>query len=614
MRNLFRKKYDKNKEPVAGSVRQSQLINTFGIGSIIDFVKDTVIVAGVDDWDIQGEDQRIYNENLQALTGANFFIAPKVDEGSSFWNKSRDIPSFVFPEKLYCPKCKSILDAEELQNFRDPHTCFLNNSEKKQCKGQLVASRFVVLCENGHIEDFPYSWWVHSGKTCPSGSGNPRVKMYNVENRSDIYSLTLECVDCGARRTMAGAFSEHAFSGEVGYPCSGHHPHLKSYSLQGEGPCEKFLKTRLRSSSGIYFPVTQSVLSIPPWSRRAMQVVLKSYGSIKYMRDDIAVKNYIEELLLPYVQPQITSDDLFGAYKVIQEHKTAPTSHGEPDIYLDEYTVLCRGTMEGDDEYSAFEVQCPEPFKDYFEKLVAVDKLTVIQSLCGFTRDKQWGGEDLSDERIVPLSAVKKEWLPAVKMKGEGIFIQFNTCRIQEWASRVSSRYETLGLSLKKSYLRNSRFSPEYVLLHTFAHMLIRQLSNECGYSTASLKEKIYSTFKGGINGRNMSGVLIYLTSSDCDGSLGGLVSIAQEAEQMRRLLTQMLLKALWCSGDPLCSESKTQGFNSLNYAACHDCVLLPETSCEFRNVLLDRVAIVGQPENRSLGLMGEMTESLIVA
>jgi hypothetical protein len=101
-----------------------------------------------------------------------------------------------------------------------------------------------------------------------------------------------------------------------------------------------------------------------------------------------------------------------------------------------------------------------------------------------------------------------------------------------------------------------------------------------------------------------MNGVLVYLTSSDSDGSLGGLISIAQNKNLLEKIMRKMIQKALWCSADPFCLNSNGQGFESLNYAACHDCTLLPETSCEFRNVLLDRVSIVGTPEERSLGFM----------
>lgn len=125
------------------------------------------------------------------------------------------------------------------------------------------------------------------------------------------------------------------------------------------------------------------------------------------------------------------------------------------------------------------------------------------------------------------------------------------------------------------------------------------------------MSEKIYSTFKDKQNSSEMYGVLIFLTSSDSDGSLGGLISIAEDIEMLDFVLKNMLREAIWCSGDPLCISSEHQGFNSLNYAACHDCVLLPETSCEFRNVLLDRASIVGKIEKPQLGIFGEFVRKL---
>ena len=109
-----------------------------------------------------------------------------------------------------------------------------------------------------------------------------------------------------------------------------------------------------------------------------------------------------------------------------------------------------------------------------------------------------------------------------------------------------------------------------------------------------------------------MCGVLIYLATSDAEGSLGGLISIANDPNRLHIILNNMLHKALWCSADPLCCNSTKQGFHSLNYAACHDCVLLPETSCEFRNVLLDLISIVGKLDNPDLGLMGQIAASVI--
>ena len=601
---------------VAGDVRQTQLISTYGVGSIVDFVKDTVIIAGIDDWDTGKNEEsvevrKLYSENLQSITGAKYFLSPKI-ENNSGWIKSKDISSFTFPEILYCPKCKRFVGAKEAANANPkfPNGCCLNDIKTgAKCSCVLVASRFVVACENGHIEDFPYSWWIHGSEGCTDNKP-PRISMFNVGDRSDIESLWIKCENCGKTKSMVNAFGENVFAGADGYPCNGNHPHLKSKHSDNQPECTERLKTRLRSSSGIYYSVTMSALQIPPWSRNAVKFIERKYDELIEMSD---VKRYLSR----HIPHGVTLDQLLSAYELVKQRKGTSAPRTEQEIYQDEYKILAQGNTDiGDDDaggdYSAFSAEIPKGFELFIKQITVVDKLTVIEALKGFTRLKPWNGED---NKLAPLSSRRKDWLPAVELSGEGVFIQFSDEIVANWKSTIKDRYTKMEQQLSKSYLkkiREDRFSPEYVMLHTFTHLFIRQLANECGYSTASIKEKIYCTFNS--NGNNefiMNGILVYLASSDCDGSLGGLISIAESPQRLRTIIENMLRKAQWCSADPLCISSTEQGFNSLNYSACHDCVLLPETSCESRNALLDRVSIVGTPEEPYLGLLGEFLLSL---
>ena len=63
-----------------------------------------------------------------------------------------------------------------------------------------------------------------------------------------------------------------------------------------------------------------------------------------------------------------------------------------------------------------------------------------------------------------------------------------------------------------------------YVLLHSLSHALIRQFAMECGYSTASIRERIYSHPPGGEK-EPMAGILLYTAAPDSEGTLGGLVA-----------------------------------------------------------------------------------------
>ncbi|MDR1580487.1 MAG: DUF1998 domain-containing protein [Synergistaceae bacterium] len=595
----------------AGEVRQSQLISTFGIGSIVDFVRDTVMIAGVDNWDSteDWEERKLFNNNLQAITAAEHFLAPKT-AANKLYHKSHDIESFIFPRKLYCPICKHIVDARELGNQQKKHNCFMPSASKpgKPCGGHLVASRFIIVCQNGHIEDFPYSWWAHHGGNCAK-SGSPRIVMYNVDDRSDIDSLMIKCEDCGAKRGMAPAFAPNAFAGEAGYRCRGKHPHL-GHDFTSE--CAEIMTARMRTSSSVYFPAALSTLTIPPWSRKAVQIIEAEYDELadREQYGEQAVLDYIKRKVSSKAKNQIPFSDLMSAYALVKEQKKSSKIYSEADILAAEYDVLCGGAIQSD-EYAASAAHVPSGFEKIFESVTVVDKLTVINALVGFTRINPWDGALAGNSRLAPLSREKKNWLPAVKLLGEGIFFRFNQAALSAWELLAGKRYHEMTAQLSESFLKNDMFSPKYVALHTFAHLLVRQLADDCGYSASSIKEKIYSTFADEPNRPDMSGVLVYLATSDAEGSLGGLISIAADPNRMQSVLKNMLHKAQWCSADPLCCNSTKQGFHSLNYAACHDCVLLPETSCEFRNTLLDRAAIVGTPENPRLGLMGEIMASL---
>ena len=176
--------------------------------------------------------------------------------------------------------------------------------------------------------------------------------------------------------------------------------------------------------------------------------------------------------------------------------------------------------------------------------------------------------------------------------------------RIQKCNERI--------LSLKKGYnqrrlergLKETEITAKYLLLHTFAHALIAQLSFDCGYGSASLRERIYCELDE--PDQPMQGVLIYTASGDSEGTLGGLVRQG-EPDQMRTVIERAIHHARWCSSDPVCIESVGQGSDNANLAACHGCVLLPETSCETGNRLLDRGLIVGTASDPDIGFFSHL-------
>jgi hypothetical protein len=188
------------------------------------------------------------------------------------------------------------------------------------------------------------------------------------------------------------------------------------------------------------------------------------------------------------------------------------------------------------------------------------------------------------------------QWYPGIDFRGEGVFIQLNETRLGEWETRPAVRgmagrhgqaqriwSEARGLDFQGA--RPAR----YILLHTLSHLLIRQLSLDCGYSSTSLRERIYSSDDASMP---MAGILIYTATSDSDGSLGGLVEMGGP-EDLGPLIARALDDALLCAGDPFCASQEPAGSGQLNGAACHSCVLISETACEAANRHLDRAAVV---------------------
>lgn len=607
----FGKKNDtKAKKEAIGKLRKTQLITTFGPGAIAEMPEFTVIMGATDYWD--SKSPRINEPSLQKLLGVKYFKEPYATESPSP-KGNPDIPVFRFPKMHFCPSCGKL---DDYKSFGDP--------KKKKCMicgRELVPSRFVAACVNGHLEDFPFEWWVHYGN--PGGCNEPdNHHKLNIEfknNTGGLASIVIKCKACGMERSMEGCMSQNALKG---YHCRGRRPWIGfSNETNDPNPCDAPMRALQRGASNVFFSVTQSALTIPPWSSKIQTLLDDEWDDIQTAFDQGVDESFLRMLISIKFKSQI--DD--GYYSVddflseIKKRRGMESDDGEPFtehmMYEDEYKALCEG-------YQSEDVEEPEQFQaeitdisslleDYFDEVVLVKRLREVLALRGFRRVTPAPPDENTDARtgantneFTPVWNKSQCWLPAIEMRGEGIFLRLNGERLSQWEERIGSRYDLMRDRLGNLEIGKGMFSPRYVLLHTLSHLLIRQLTIDCGYQEAALKERIYSTYSDGEI--DMAGILIYTSASDSDGSLGGLVRQG-EADLLETTIRNVLQEASWCSSDPLCIESEAQGYNSLNYAACHACTLLPETSCEARNCLLDRVAVVGKPDNRDIGYFGDL-------
>jgi hypothetical protein len=165
--------------------------------------------------------------------------------------------------------------------------------------------------------------------------------------------------------------------------------------------------------------------------------------------------------------------------------------------------------------------------------------------------------------------------------------------KLWEQASAVKNRLAAMRARFEGSGPKDpATFSPRFVLLHTLAHLLMREIESEGGYPAASLSEALYCA----VHPKPMMGMLIYVAVPDIAGSLGGLAELA-EPRRFLGILTRALEHARWCSLDPVCSEHEGQGPGLLNRSACHACALVPDSACAHGNTLLDRGVVKGDTD-----------------
>jgi hypothetical protein len=248
----------------------------------------------------------------------------------------------------------------------------------------------------------------------------------------------------------------------------------------------------------------------------------------------------------------------------------------------------------------------PQNLRDVISSISLVDKLRETRVMAGFTRliPGRIGDAPPPSSHMWqnPPTADDAKWLPAAVVYGEGIFIRFAEEPLQAWEKKPEVEAHLADLQKREDAAagRIGRsaliVTPRFVLLHTLAHLLVRRLVFECGYGSASLRERLYVSSNPATR---MAGILIYTASGDCEGSMGGLVRMG-EPVHFGSVLRASLEEARWCSSDPVCAESGWhggQGIDGLNIAACHCCALVPETSCECFNSYLDRSLVVSAGE-----------------
>lgn len=605
-----------------GKIRQSAVLMTYGPGAIIDFripqtgAPVSVVAAGLEEWERQAEEggattadmkRFAYRPLCRKLRVSHFRMPPVAPDAVD--EESRPIPlvGIQFPRWLQCPRCDYIRPINKWSHkIGNPsRTCAKCSGKMPGEEVYVVPVRFVTACRHGHLDDFPWSDWVHQGTSC----ANDKEFILSSDGPG-LAGLTLLCPKCKRRRSM-----EHAFSPEAhrGRRCTGNRPWLEN----GREDCDQSPITMQRGASNLYFPSIESALVIPPWSEDIVRKLGYRWNEIESLVADGDVSatqrrgQYID-LFWNEIRDEV-GDITKEAFKQLVDRKVAESELANSgNLRWDEYQQFMVASNRPSGSRDEFEVRVesvPETLPRV-SHLIRVVSLREIRAQHSFTRVEAYPGRPPVRRQF--LSAAPRQWLPAIEVRGEGIFVALDLGKVGQWerspdVARRAAQIRTFGDSrvLNPDGTPSgeaARVGARYLLLHSLAHMLMRQLSLQCGYSAASLREMIYV----GGGEQNMAALMIYTATSDADGTLGGL-----QREGVAKRFGPAFLEAVraneWCASDPLCIKGLMSATEASSLASCHSCLLAPETSCQDHNRFLDRAMVVGTPEDRSIGFFSDM-------
>ncbi len=573
-------------------LRASKLINTWGPGALLDLPDGAWIVRGLEGWEEPDPATRIDEPRLaalvEALTGAEDpdLYPPPAIEGRS-WETPRGVRVERFPRWFLVHPRKGPPERAR----RLVHARALDDRGRYE-RNPVVPVRFVRACPRGHVDDIDWRTFVHRERT----ACQHELELVQTGETGDLAELLVRC-GCGANRRMSEASDRSARA--LG-TCTGRRPWL---GWEAREACGEPARLLVRSASHAWFPVTRAVLSIP-------QQVPPVVAAVRRLKDQLSeVRSAAELAVLRRLVPPIrkglepfTDEEVLEALETIRRGTLAPTSLRPPE--LEAILAAPEGFDEdvpADPHFHARRLpdrlwrrdgRYPE-----VEAVVLLHRLRVVQALAGFTRFDAPVSDPLDLEAApdVKMAALAEDptWFPAIEHRGEGLFLLLHAGRLADWLAReaVGQRAEKLAAGheiLERERKRRFPFpGARYVLAHSLSHLLIGSLATRCGYPMTGLAERLYV-----LPDRNRVGILIYTTSAGASGTLGGLLA------QGRHLVSHLdaaLAGAGLCSHDPDCAWHDPAGdaaAHRLLGAACHGCLLLPETTCEARNAYLDRALV----------------------
>lgn len=622
------------------STQTRKMLSTYGgVGSILETSKGALIVEEFDKWKFFDDKDRLFDreefiiednrllkrlqvhfKQLQKFIRVPTNIAnPYIQDDSVPQNEKKVASAKYFPEWMYCPNCerfKHIKDwwrgwNQTLQKWKEPlpdekfikpkcFHCFdeAKTKSKKKKYYELEQVRFIMTAPNGEIRDLPWDFWnraVKNVKEEDADGGNVRIdwtekccdnqdlRYLRSETFADLAGIRIKCVNKGCKAngrevTLAGLFG-----------------------LRIGKDKDKKLKPVIRTSNSVYYPLCINSIYLPKKNQEIKQ-------------DDKAT---IRNLLANGISKEIIYTTFQNRYDKLMiddfvDEKDEATFEAEIQYRLKEYNFILDHPNYKEEQNSnlTYENQNTNTLSEFgISTLIKVKRLKLTTVQTAFTRQEPFDKDLFIREgdiqtpvkvKYTSSQAVNTNYLLATESFGEGIFIDLDKAKIDEWFNKnynetpeFKERIDILQVRISQSeIIQKNKFLDnkhlvKFVLVHTLSHLLVKELEFLCGYASTSLNERLF------VDSDNMQGLLLY-TVAGSEGSYGGIITQSNPTS-FKKILESALFRSKDCASDPVCYHSDGQGIGGMNLAACYSCSLLPETSCEEFNSFLDRALLIDE-------------------
>jgi hypothetical protein len=607
-----------------------------GVGSIFETRDGAIMIDPFDKWpffqkvesDFQEhnliEDKRFKNriskyfQNLEHLVKVpvnDLMFGYKLTDGFSL------LSAKYFPEWFYCNSCKKFdkvsnwkynwdnnVETYDKDKFFPPkcHKCYKNKSKKGKWF-DLEQVRFILTAPNGDMVDIPWDKWAMLKKAQKENRESEEESEITLSNITIPSDLELEYKTSDKLDDMKGIWiiAKDSKGEQLNFSTlSGLFSlRMRIEELIPNTPQKDILfKPVIRTSNSVYYPNILSSIYLPSIDELNENTINQIKDAFEDGENAIQIKKNLKrykfiDIEINTIQKLIDNDF---------SERNVEISKTENEYRYDEFNFITSREKEKIDDLLIFEKIDTSFFhSELIKSIYKMDKIKITFVQTSFTRQEPISSDlflkddseitetkDAIKKKFTSTYDVNTKYLPAVESFGEGIFFEFDNEKLEKWleenpqvASRISTIIEN-HLESESTLNKELEVTPKFILIHTFSHLIIKELEYLAGYPATSIQERLYIDEE-----LKMQGVLIY-TVAGSEGSYGGLTSICDN-EKIGNLIQSAIIRANDCATDPICYHTSGQGVGNQNLSACFNCTLLPETSCEMFNSFLDRRILI---------------------